>query len=211
MTTEDLLATYVGEEPKRLILSGNVHRSGLSRISAAILFSDIRGFTALSTRLTDEESVELLNAYFDCFVPEIERRGGEVLKYLGDGILAIFRDRDGDLGPASMAALDTAQAGIAEATALSAEKKLARTIKVGVALHRGTVAYGNIGSGSRLDFTVVGRDVNLASRIQKANKRLDEPLLMSEAFARTITPMPVEIGSFKLSGIAEPQTLFIPR
>ena len=84
-------------------------------------------------------------------------------------------------------------------------------MKIGVSLHHGTVAYGNIGSGSRLDFTVVGRDVNLASRIQKANKRLDEQLLMSEQFAANIRPMPVEIGSFKLSGIAEPQKLYIPR
>lgn len=211
MTTEDLLRTYVGEEPKRLILSGNVHRSGLSRISAAILFSDIRGFTALATRLKDEQSVELLNAYFDCFVPEIEARGGEVLKYLGDGILAIFRDREGARKEATAAALAVAQAGLAAATALSSEKKLARAVKVGVALHHGTVAYGNIGSGSRLDFTVVGRDVNLASRIQRANKKLDEPLLMSEAFAQLISPPPVEIGNFNLSGIAEPQPLYIPR
>ncbi len=211
MTTADLLRTYVGEEPKRLILSGNVHRGDLTRISAAILFSDIRGFTPLAARLPDEESVRLLNAYFDCFVPEIECRGGEVLKYMGDGILAIFRDGDGGAQPAATAALAAGQAGIARATALSSEKKLARAVKVGVSLHHGAVAYGNIGSGTRLDFTVVGRDVNLASRIQRANKKLDEPLLMSSAFAAAITPSPVEIGSFKLSGIAEPQTLYIPR
>jgi adenylate cyclase len=211
MTTEDLLRTYVGEEPRRLILSGNVHRSDLTRISAAILFSDIRGFTSLATKLTDEESVGLLNAYFDCFVPEIEQRGGEVIKYLGDGILAIFRDRGDQRRDASMAALAAAQMGLVRATAFSAQRKLGRAIKVGVSLHHGSVAYGNIGSGARLDFTVVGRDVNLASRIQKANKRLDEPLLMSKAFAAVIEPPPVEIGSFKLSGIAEPLTLYIPR
>ncbi|MEZ5924498.1 MAG: adenylate/guanylate cyclase domain-containing protein [Hyphomicrobiaceae bacterium] len=211
MTTEDLLGTYVGAEPKRLILSGNVHRGDLSRISAAILFSDIRGFTALATRLADEESVDLLNAYFDCFVPAIERRGGEVLKYLGDGILAIFRDSGGRQSEAAAAALDAAKAGIDAATLLSTKRRLARTVKVGVALHLGSVVYGNIGSGSRLDFTIVGHDVNLASRIQKANKRLDEALLMSEAFAGVIEPAPVEIGSFKLSGIAEAQRLYIPR
>jgi adenylate cyclase len=211
MRTEDLLRSYVGEEPKRLILSGNVHRGGLTRISAAILFSDIRGFTSLATKLADEESVELLNAYFDCFVPEIERREGEVLKYLGDGILAIFRDRGGQREESAGAALGAAQAGLKTATALSAARKLARTIKVGVSLHYGSVAYGNIGSGARLDFTVIGRDVNLASRIQRANKRLDEPLLMSEAFAHSIRPTPVDIGRFNLSGVAEPQTLYIPR
>ncbi len=126
--------------------------------------------------------MRLLNAYFDCFVPEIECRGGEVLKYMGDGILAIFRDGDGGAQPAATAALAAGQAGIARAIALSSEKKLARAVKVGVSLHHGAVAYGNIGSGTRLDFTVVGSDVNLASRIQKANKRLDEPLLMSSAF-----------------------------
>lgn len=211
MQMEDLLGTYVGEEPKRLVLSGNVHRGDVSRISAAIMFSDIRGFTALSTRLSDEQSVALLNAYFDCFVPGIEAGGGEVLKYVGDGILAIFRDGDGKREGSAAAALEAGLAGIRAATALSAEKKLARSLKVGVSLHHGAVAYGNIGSGARLDFTIVGRDVNLASRIQKANKRLDEPLLMSEAFARAIEPPPVEIGSFKLSGIAEPQKLYIPR
>lgn len=211
MTTEDLLRTYVGEEPQRLILSGNVHRGDLTRISAAILFSDIRGFTSLATKLKDEESVHLLNAYFDCFVPEIERRDGEVLKYLGDGILAIFRDGDGERRESVAAALSAAKAGLEAATALGTERRLARSLKVGVSLHHGTVAYGNIGSGARLDFTVVGRDVNLASRIQKANKKLDEPLLMSDAFARAISPSPVEIGSFKLSGIAEPQRLYIPR
>ncbi|MFO1172670.1 MAG: adenylate/guanylate cyclase domain-containing protein [Hyphomicrobiaceae bacterium] len=211
MQMDDLLRTYVGEEPKRLVLSGNVHRSDVIRISAAIMFSDIRGFTSLSTRLNDEESVALLNAYFDCFVPEIEARGGEVLKYVGDGILAIFRDQEAATAKAAAATLAAAQAGLSRAAQLSAEKRLGRALKVGVSLHHGTVAYGNIGSGSRLDFTVVGRDVNLTSRIQKANKRLDEPLLMSEPFARHIAPMPVEIGSFKLSGIAEPQKLYIPR
>lgn len=211
MQMDDLLRTYLGEEPKRLVLAGKVHRADVIRISAAIMFSDIRGFTSLSTRLTDEESVVLLNDYFDCFVPEIEARGGEVLKYLGDGILAVFRDRDGDTPKAAAATLAAAQAGLARADAVSAQKRLGRALKVGVSLHHGTVAYGNIGSGSRLDFTVVGRDVNLASRIQKANKRLDEPLLMSAPFARLIAPMPVEIGTFKLSGFTQSQPLFIPR
>ena len=103
-----MLRIYVGDEPHRAILSGAILRGQVSRIRSAILFADMRGYTRTSSSLTPEGAVELLNDYFDCLVPPIEDEGGEVLKYLGDGLLAIFRDRGDDTGGAPQSALTAA-------------------------------------------------------------------------------------------------------
>lgn len=209
-TLDHVLRVYVGDEPHKEILAGSVRRGQTSRIRSAILFADMRGYTSLSSTREPEDIVALLNLYFDCLVPAIEAEGGEVLKYMGDGLLAIFRDKGDDTGGAAAAALAAARAGLAALDAANAEGHFAPPLEAGIALHHGEAAYGNVGSGLRLDFTVVGRDVNLASRIARLNKVLGERLLMSAAFADHLWGAPTRLGAFPADGFAEPVVVYRP-
>lgn len=208
---DQLLRTYVGDEPHREILSGTVRRGQVRRIRSAILVADMRDYTRISSTLSPEEVVGVLNDYFDCLVPAIEAEGGEILKYMGDGLLAIFRDRGDDLGSAAQAALDAAQEGLRCISLANARGQFPEQIGVGIALHHGEAAYGNVGASARLDFTVIGRDVNLVSRIARLNRALGEPLLMSRAFADHLWGDPEPLGSHDLPGFAEPVRIFKPR
>jgi adenylate cyclase len=206
---DDVLRIYVGREPQKAIMGGAIRRGQVVRIRSAILFADMRNYTSLSSVMSPEETVVLLNTLFDCLVPPIEEHGGEVLKYMGDGILAIFRDRGDDTGSASFAALSAARAALARIEALrEADGRV--PLSVGIALHHGEAAYGNVGSGQRLDFTVIGRDVNIASRIAGLNKVLGEPLLMSQTFADHLWGEAQRLGAFALEGIPEKITLYRP-
>ena len=171
----------------------------------------MRGYTRLTSTLLPEAAVDMLNAYYDCLVPPIEAAGGEVLKYLGDGLLAIFRDRNEGSAEAAQAALAAAREGLTAVEAANRAAIFRRPISMGVALHHGDAAYGNIGSGERLDFTVIGRDVNLASRMAKLNKTLGEPLLMSSAFAAHLAGGAESLGEHALEGFDQAVTLFRPR
>lgn len=206
---DTLLRTYVGDEPHKEILSGVVRRGQVTRIRSAILFADMRSYTQRTSVMEPEAVAELLNAYFDCLVPAIEDEGGEILKYMGDGLLAIFRDKGDDTGGAADAALRSARVGLACIEAYNAENPH-EPIKAGIALHHGEAAYGNVGSGVRLDFTVVGRDVNIASRLARLNKVIDEPLLMSGAFADHLWADGQLLGSFALDGINEAVRVYRP-
>jgi adenylate cyclase len=208
---DDVLRIYVGDEPHREILGGAIRRGQVSRIRSAMLFADMRGYTRLSSNLEPEETVALLNTFFDCLVPPIEAAGGEVLKYMGDGLLAIFRDRGDDTGGSSHAALAAARQAHAQVEALDRSGTVPGPIGLGIALHHGEAAYGNVGSGSRLDFTVIGCDVNLASRIGRLNRVLDEPILMSKSFADHLWDIPDDLGRHALEGFDEPVRLYRPR
>lgn len=207
---DEVLRIYVGEEPHKAILSGAILRGQVTRIRSAILFADMRDYTRISSTLSPEHAVELLNNYFDCLVPPIEDEGGEVLKYLGDGLLAIFRDRGDDTGGAPQSALSAAANGIRRVHAANNEGRFPVPINVGIALHHGDAAYGNVGSGRRLDFTVIGRDVNIASRIADLNKTLGQPLLMSKSFVEHLWGNPVPLGPQHLDGIDEKIEVFRP-
>lgn len=211
LTLDHVLRIYIGDEPHKRVLSGDVRRGQVSRIRSAILFADMRSYTRLTSELSPEATVELLNVYFDCLVPAIEAEGGEVLKYMGDGLLAIFRDRGDDTGAAAQAALTAAQDALMRLSAANAAGLAAVPLDAGIALHHGEAAYGNVGSGERLDFTVVGRDVNLTSRLAGLNKRLGEPLLMSRAFAEHLWADPERLGAFTLEGFAEAVDVYRPR
>ncbi len=207
---EDVLRIYVGDEPHRAILSGTIRRGEVSRIRSAILFADMRNYAGISSNLTPEGAVELLNAYFDCIVPPVEAEGGEILKYTGDGLLAIFRDVGDDTGGAAYSALTAAIQAVARIEAANGERRFPSPVAVGIALHHGEAAYGNVGSGERLDFTVIGRDVNLASRIASLNKVLGEPVLMSQAFAERLWSNPEPLGAFALDGFDEQEVIYRP-
>jgi adenylate cyclase len=208
---DHVLRVYVGDEPHRAILSGDIRRGQVTRIRSAILFADMRDYTRISADMTPEEAVALLNIFFDCLVPPIEGEGGEVLKYLGDGLLAIFRESGDDLGGAAKGALTAAQHILAAIDEANALHQFPVPIQAGIALHHGEAAYGNVGSGSRLDFTVIGRDVNLASRLAKLNRGLGEELLMSKPFVDFLWGDPVPVGTHVLHGFEEPMAVFKPK
>ncbi len=207
----ETLRMYVGEAPQARILSGQVRRGDVVHIRSAIVFADMRGFTALSGGMSGEETVDLLNRYFDCVVPPIEEAGGDVLKYIGDGVLAIFRaEARGEAACAK--ALRAARAILERIAADRAAAAPARRFDIKIALHFGEVAYGNIGSGARLDYTVVGPGVNLASRLADLAGRLERRILVSEDFARRLPDQGFEaMGAHALRGVAAPQRVFAPR
>ncbi|NNM74652.1 adenylate/guanylate cyclase domain-containing protein [Enterovirga aerilata] len=205
---DNVLRIYVGNEPHKAILSGTIQRGQVSRIRSAILFADMRGYTRISSGLEPERAVELLNTFFDCLVPPIEAQGGEVLKYLGDGLLAIFPDNGDDTGGSAQAALSAATAALVKLDEANRAGRFPAQVEAGIALHHGEAAYGNVGSGARLDFTVIGPDVNLASRIAEMNKVLGEPLLLSKAFADHLGADPEMIGRHPLDGFLEPVPIY---
>jgi adenylate cyclase len=207
---DQVLRIYVGDDPHRAILSGAIQRGQVTRIRSAILFADMRDYTRISSTLSPESAVELLNTYFDCLVPPIEDEGGEVLKYMGDGLLAIVRDQGDDTGGAPQSALTAATNALRRVQTANDEGRFPAPIQVGIALHHGDAAYGNVGSGQRLDFTVIGRDVNLASRIANLNKRLGEPLLMSKPFVEHLWGNPKALGMHKVDGFEEEIEVFRP-
>ena len=204
----EVVRIYVGDEPRRRILAGDVHRGEVTHIESAILFADMRGFTALSMDLEAEEVTRLLNRYYDCVVPHVEAAGGEVLKFIGDGILAVFREGVGG-EPTCAQSLEAARASLRavdEANGAGADDV---RFDVGIGLHLGEAAYGNVGSGQRLDFTVIGRDVNIASRIADLCGKLNEPLLVSEAFVRELGARDFrDLGSFELKGVSQKHSVF---
>ncbi len=202
-----LLDTYVGTATSRRILAGHVRRGDVETLDAALFLCDLRGFTALSDRLPGGEVLAVLNTYFDQVVPPIAAGGGEILKFMGDAVLAYFHV-DGDPGESCRAAFAAAQAALGR---LDGTATPAGRLRAGVALHYGEVSYGNIGSGHRLDFTVIGRDVNLTSRLQALCEPTGQPLLMSGRFARLLgSDGAVCVGRFPVKGLSEPLDVFAP-
>jgi adenylate cyclase len=202
-----LLNTYVGRGSGERILQGRIRRGDIERIQAVLLLSDLRGFTTLSDRLPGEQVIALLNEYFDCLVPPIETQGGEVLKFTGDGLLAIFPVAT-DAAPACAAAL--AAAKIARAALEEANADRQPAFRCGIALHLGEVLYGNVGSASRLDFTTVGPAVNLTARLETLARDLDCEIVLSSSFAAHCERAVRSLGRFELRGIREPQEVFAP-
>lgn len=207
---DDTLRMYVGDEPHARILAGTVQRGEVTRIRSAIMFTDMSKFTALSSTMSAEDTVGLLNRYFDCVVPPVEASGGQVLKYIGDGVLAIHSASDDDCGCCANA-LEAAQAILERVESEQCDTAADQRFRIKIGLHFGEVAYGNIGSGARLDFTVVGKGVNIASRLSDLAGRLDQPLLVTGTFAERLPDHAFStLGDYELRGIKEPQNVLKP-
>lgn len=174
------LATYVGDATSRKVLNGQITRGSGETISAVILFADIKGFTSLSNRIASDAVLGALNRFFDDIDKAVGKNNGEILKFLGDGVLVIFPAPD-DL-TAQEAAADSALTAIAQArAALDAQQEKPR-LNFRAALHVGDVFFGNVGSRQRLDFTAIGPAVNLCARmLQEASSR-DAQTLCSTQF-----------------------------
>ena len=209
--TSTLLDTYLGSDAGRRVLGGQIQRGDGVTIAAALWFCDLRDFTSLSDELPGDAVIALLNDYFGCMAGPVQARGGEVLKFIGDAMLAIFPIRDDlDRDRACNTALAAAIAALAGLDALNAERSGQQKppLRIGLALHTGSVMYGNIGAPNRLDFTVIGPAVNLVTRIESLCKPLGHRLLASARFASPCGSQLVSIGRHALKGIAEPQQIF---
>ncbi len=213
--TQTLMETYVGPVAGSRVLNGNIRRGSGETIRAAIWFCDLKGFTGLSDHLDGEVVIEMLNGYFDVVTGSIEDHGGEILKFIGDAVLAIFQPAAGEPdadGNAAIRALSAAERALVDLQKYNAEerKQPVPAVEAGIALHFGDVYYGNVGGKSRLDFTVIGPNVNLASRIEGLTRQLDRLLLVSDDF-RHIHGGPFEhLGEFTLKGIDQQCAVFAP-
>ncbi len=211
LMAEDITAAYLGKDASRRVLSGDITRGSSETISAVIWYFDLQGFTKLSEALPGGSIIELLNDYFAEAVDVVERNGGNVLKFMGDGMLAIF---------------DINQVPDARRVAIHAASELRDTFEelnqrrqadglpttgFTLSLHAGDVLYGNIGGRSRLDFTVVGPAVNTTSRILGMCSALDQNIVVSDKVAGDLVgsiPSLVSLGQYRLRGVADRQELF---
>jgi adenylate cyclase len=210
---QGLLAAYLGSDPARRVLAGSVQRGKVESVEAVLLYADLRSFTPFADTLPGDQLMTLLDGCFDCMVRPVNRHGGEVLKFLGDGLLAIFRTgerRRADTCASALAAASEAL-DLMDILAATRREQGSETPGLDIALHVGTVQYGNVGTDARLDFTVIGPAVNEAARIEVLCKELGQPLLMSEAFASAAIssrPHLVSLGRHRLRGVRDDTELF---
>lgn len=208
-----LLAAYLGNDPAGRVLAGTVLRGEVQSVEAVVFFTDLRGFTALADTMPGRELIALLDDYFNCMVQPIVARDGEVLKFMGDGMLAAFAVVLNDRAEVCASALAAAEEVLARVEALNVERRNAGqpATSLDISLHTGRVLYGNVGSDTRLDFTVIGPAVNEASRIEALCEPLGQALLMSQAFAEAATASRdrlVSLGRHRLRGVREDTELF---
>ena len=213
-TARRLMETYLGRRSGAEVLSGGIKR-GDGRLIHAVLWScDLRGFTEFSETEDLDDVIDYLNRYFDAMGAAIEAHDGEILKFMGDGMLAIFPIADDPEAEedACRQALTAAGEALEAFGRLGEEHRTAgkSAPDCGIALHLGDVMYGNIGTAGRLDFTVIGPAVNLVSRIEAFSKNLDPPVVCSSAFARSCRKPLRSLGAHKLKGISESQEIFTP-
>jgi len=210
-TASILLDTYVGNRAGERILGGQIRRGHTDTMHAAIWLSDLRGFTALSDRLPAETVVEILNRYFDCQVSSIRTHGGEVLKFMGDGLLAVFpiEEQDSDIQQVCARVLEAARESRASVEAMQYPiGEAVERFRFGVALHVGKILYGNIGGGNRLDFTCIGPAVNLAARLEKIAGRLNRTIVASAGFAGICAGGWAELGEFPIAGFSKAERVY---
>ena len=197
----------------RNLLAGQIRRGTGEEITAVLWSSDLRGFTERSDRLEGVQVITMLNALFDAQAKAIVSHGGEILKFMGDGLLSIFPIDSADQAPAAARnALAAATEAVDAVSGLTRDPSLPSEppFEIVVALHIGTTIYGNIGAADRLDFTVIGPAVNLVSRIEAVAKALKLPIVVSDDFARAYGGPLRPLGRHQLRGLATPHDLFAP-
>ncbi|WP_170387585.1 adenylate/guanylate cyclase domain-containing protein [Ruegeria atlantica] len=210
-SSKGLLRTYLGDGPSEAVWSGNIKRGERTTLDAVVMFSDLRGFTALSETSQEEEVFDTLSDYFDLVVTAVEDNGGDVLKFMGDGILSIFTiEAQRDHANCCRLASQAAQSVLSGLTSLNSRRDGFQKppLDVGIGINVGQVSYGNIGSPGRLDFTVLGGAVNVASRIEGLTKLIGRRVLATSAVASAVPNMFVSCGDHEIRGLARPIELF---
>ncbi len=208
---QDLLSTYLGGDAGARVLSGDIVRGSVDNIQAVILYFDLQGFTKLSEILPAPEIIAMLNDYFGAVVPAIHAHGGNVLKFMGDGLLAIFATDQ--VEDANLAALETIDAFNRELPEISRRREANQLQSTGftVGVHAGDVLYGNIGASDRLDFTVIGSAVNTTARISAMCSNVDQAIVISGKVAQPLLERRadlVSLGHYRLRGVADRLELF---
>jgi len=214
----NVLDTYLGVAAGGQVLRGSIRRGTGEAIRAIIWVSDMRGFTDLSDRLDGNDVVALLNAYFEQLVNAVMTHDGEVLKFIGDGLLAVFPyaafESERDAAQASLAAAEQALRAVENLSATGPPELVKiegwQPLRTGIALHEGQVFFGNVGAPERLDFTVIGTAVNTASRVEALTKSLGRSILITESVARNLDRPLDHVGSHALRGLARPLSIFSP-
>jgi adenylate cyclase len=209
-----LAETYLGRDAGRRVMSGRIVRGVAEKIGAVLWYSDLHGYTHISDNAPPEQIIPLLNDYAEVVISAVHGHGGDVLKLVGDGTLAIFTTENRQ--EACLAALAAAAQVRKGAAKLNQNRSQAGlpTSAVYLALHVGDVFYGNVGSKDRLDFTVIGPAVNEVSRILAMSRSVEQDLLLSSSFADALGPemrsQLLSVGRYALRGVAQPQELFTP-
>ena len=209
-TLKAALEAYLGRRSTARVLAAPLRRNVGETIQAALLFADLRGFTALSENYSPSEVIAALDAWFDRIAGAVHAFGGEVLKFIGDGVLAIFPvsgEEPRGACDAALRAVAAARVGMAHLDKERGQRGLP-PLPFGVALHLGEVFWGNIGAADRLDFTAIGPAVNLVSRLEGLCKPLRKTVLVSGALAAQATPPLIALGAHELRGIAAPCAVF---
>lgn len=212
-TAETVLDTYVGPRAGSKVLDGTTRRGQGEWIKAVVSFADIRGFTRLSNTLPADMIVNLLNKYFGAMTAAVEAHGGEVLKFIGDEVMAIFPyETEEEARDAARRALLAARDTLGRIDEINRSNKCAQTpdLSVGIALHAGDVFYGNVGSETRLDFTVVGPVVNLAARIAELAKDLHREVLVSDTLSDIMGCRSGLFGRYQVKGFDDPVSVYSP-
>jgi adenylate cyclase len=202
----NLLSAYLGSDAGKRVLGGKVRRGDVERIKAAVFFADLRHYTDISERMAADEMVAWLNAGLAALGDPTARHGGEILKFLGDGLLAIFPTETGE-ADACRRALAAATDGLEALSALNGPAANGHSYEADIALHIGEVAYGNIGASNRLDFTAIGPTVNEVSRMETLCDALGVHLVMSEPFACHAGVPVRDLGTHRLRGLSQPRRL----
>jgi len=216
---ENVLDTYLGPTASRKVLSGSIRRGSGESIEAIIWMSDLRDYSAMSGRLPGGEMLVVLNAYFECLTNAVLGHGGEVLKFIGDGLLAVFPvTGPGGAKRAAARALAAAEVALRDVDQLNESPFEGldnvegwRPLRTGIALHFGEVFFGNVGGPGRLDFTVIGRAVNEVSRVEALTKDIQRPVLVTEPVAKLLEEAVVPMGRFQLRGFSDEVTVFAAR
>jgi adenylate cyclase len=204
------LEAYLGRRSAARVLAGPLRRGVGETIRAALLYADLRGFTALSEAAPPAAVIAALDAWFDRIAGSVHAFGGEVLKFMGDGVLAIFPvagESPAGACEAALKAVSAARAGMAHLDATRRQHGLP-SLSFRAALHVGEILWGNIGAADRLDFTAIGPAVNLVSRLEGLCRSLDRAVLISGALAAETTATLIPLGSHALRGIAAPCAVY---
>ncbi len=209
---ENISLTYLGREAGQKVVSGTIKRGAGLPIQAIVWSSDLRDFSSLSECAGNETVVDVLNRYFSVLAEAVILNGGDVLKFIGDGMLAIFPMSDFPAPTqAAQSAVSAANSALRQLDKLNlsmAQNRDWRPLHTGIGLHVGEVFFGNIGSTRRLDFTVIGEAVNIASRVEGLCKPLKQDVLMSDSVAKLLGEDTVALGSHTLKGMQKPEQIF---
>lgn len=211
--TKSVLDLYLGREAGRRVYSGDIRRGDGKTIHSVLWMCDLRGFTGLSDRIPLDFLIAVLNDYFEAVTGPIHAHGGEVLKFIGDAVLGIFRiEEQDDISETCERALGAAELAVANMRILNRRRgrENKAPLDFSIALHVGDAMYGNVGAHDRLDFTVIGPAVNLCARLEALAGSLGEKLICSSDFSDVSTSEMRSVGTHALKNVEAPVEAFVP-